>query len=163
MQPETDPGRKRSPGAADLSARAGGGSERHRDQPPARHRLDLEAFPTPPRRRIDSGLSLPAKAGGRTSRRAAASAEAHDRRRAPRAPAIGVPRPGVLLEFEKARQADGAGHRPDRRKPVVFLKRMAVGVAIDGRRRIVFRRLYRADRRRFGGPPPCRPVAELRG
>lgn len=69
----------------------------------------------------------------------------------------------VSFRIEKARQADGAGHRLVRRKPTIFVKRMVAGVAADGRRRMICRRLLRADRERFGGPPPCRPFADLGG
>ena len=66
-------------------------------------------------------------------------------------------------QIEETRHPERTGHRPARRRPAVLVRRMVAGVARDVRRRIIFRRLLRADRERFGGPPSCRPAAELRG
>ena len=66
-------------------------------------------------------------------------------------------------QIEETRHVERADHRPARRKPAVFVRRLAAGVARDVRRRIIFRRLLRADREKFGGPPPCPPAGELRG
>ena len=61
-------------------------------------------------------------------------------------------------QIEETRHAERAGHRAARRTPAVFVRRLAAGVARDVRRRIIFRRLLRADREKFGRPPPCRPI-----
>ena len=66
-------------------------------------------------------------------------------------------------QIEETRRAERAGHRAARRTPAVLVRRLTAGVARDVRRRMIFRRLLRADREKFGGPPPCRPTAEPRG
>ena len=56
-------------------------------------------------------------------------------------------------QIEETRHPNRAAHRSARRTPVVFARRLAAAVSRDVRRRIIFRRLLRADRRRFGRPP----------
>ena len=64
-------------------------------------------------------------------------------------------------QIEETRHPSRTVHRTLRRRPVVFLRRLAAAVDRDVRRRIIFRRLLRADRRRFGRTLPCRPTAGL--
>ena len=64
-------------------------------------------------------------------------------------------------QIEETRLPNRAAHRPARRTPVVFVRRLATAVSRDIRRRIIFRRLLRADRKKFGGPPPRPPTEEL--
>lgn len=53
-------------------------------------------------------------------------------------------------QIEPTRRVKRAGHRSSRRRPAVFLRRLATAVARDVRRRILFHRLRRVDRRKFG-------------
>ena len=66
-------------------------------------------------------------------------------------------------QIEETRHPNRAAHRPARRRPIVFARRLATAVSRDIRRRIIFRRLLRADRRKFGEPPPYRPTEEFPG
>lgn len=66
-------------------------------------------------------------------------------------------------QIEETRQAERDGHRAARRTPAGLVRRLAAGLARDVRRRMIFRRLLRADRKKFGGPPPSRPATRLRG
>ena len=63
----------------------------------------------------------------------------------------------VESQIEDTRHERRSLHRPARRRPVVLARRLAIGVARDLRRRIIFRRLLRADRKKFGVPPPGQP------
>ena len=63
-------------------------------------------------------------------------------------------------QIEETRHESRLSHRPARQRPVMLARRLTAGIARDVRRRIVFRRLLRADRRKFGGPPSGRPTAE---
>lgn len=63
-------------------------------------------------------------------------------------------------QIEETRHESRLSHRPARRRPVMLARRLTAGVARNVRRRIVFRRLLRADRKKFGGPPSGRPTAE---
>ena len=71
----------------------------------------------------------------------------------------------VVLEsqIEESRCPNRAAHRRARRTPIVFSRRLATAVSRDIRRRILFWRLLRADRRKFGGTPPFRPTERLSG
>ena len=64
-------------------------------------------------------------------------------------------------QIEESRHPNRAAHRALRRRPVVFARRLAAAVSRDFRRRIIFRRLLRTDRRRFGGSPPDPPTEGL--
>ena len=66
-------------------------------------------------------------------------------------------------QIEETRHLNRAAHRPARRRPVVFARRLAAAVSRDIRRRITFRRLLRADRRKFGRSPPSRPTKGIPG
>ena len=57
-------------------------------------------------------------------------------------------------QIEETRDPNRAVHRPARRRPIVFARRLTTAVSRDIRRRILFRRLLRADRSKFGEPPP---------
>lgn len=59
-------------------------------------------------------------------------------------------------QIEETRHPNRSAHRSARRTPVVFARRLAAAVSRDVRRRIIFRRLLHADRRRFGGQLACR-------
>ena len=64
-------------------------------------------------------------------------------------------------QIEETRRPNRATHRPARRTPVVLARRLAAAVSRDVRRRIIFRRLLRADRTNFAGSPTCRPTEGL--
>ena len=53
-------------------------------------------------------------------------------------------------QIEETRRPSRADHRTARRTPIVFARRLAAAFTRDVRRRIVFRRLLRADRKKFG-------------
>ena len=65
-------------------------------------------------------------------------------------------------QIEESRHAKRADHRPSRRRPTVFMRRLVAAVARDVRRRLIFRHLLRADRKKFGAPPPCDLTTALR-
>ena len=54
-------------------------------------------------------------------------------------------------QIEETRQPSRAAHRTARRRPAVFARRLAAAVSREVHRRILFRRLLRADRKKFGG------------
>ena len=66
-------------------------------------------------------------------------------------------------QIEETRRSNRASHRALRRRPIVFARRLTAAVSRDIRRRIIFRRLLRADRRKFGGPSHCRQAEEFHG
>lgn len=66
-------------------------------------------------------------------------------------------------QIEETRCERRSLHRSARRRPVVLARRLATGVARDVQRRLVFRRLLRADRKKFGGPPHGRPSEKPSG
>ena len=66
-------------------------------------------------------------------------------------------------QIEETRCPSRSAHRSARRTPFVFARRLAAAVSRDIRRRIIFRRLLRADRSKFGEPPPYRPFEENPG
>ena len=66
-------------------------------------------------------------------------------------------------QIEETRHAKRVAHRPARRTPIVFSRRLAAAVSRDIRRRIIFRRLLREDRKKFGPSPPRRPAPGFHG
>ena len=67
----------------------------------------------------------------------------------------------LVSQIEDTRRPNRAAHQRTRRTPAVLTRRLVAAVARDLRRRIIFRRLLRSDRRRFGGPHPFRTTRRL--
>ena len=71
--------------------------------------------------------------------------------------------PALESQIEETRYPSRSTHQPSRRRSAVLVRRLAAAVDRDVRRRIAFRRLLRADRRRFGGPSRCRSTTRQSG
>ena len=70
---------------------------------------------------------------------------------------------GLESQIEETRHPSRFAHRSARRTPIVLARRLATAVSRDVRRRIIFRRLLRTDRVKFGEPPPYPPTEGLPG